>query len=71
MSLTSMKILTEMANLQYRPGKCDFKAILQVWGIYWWNWLSCRVHKDDGNWQTDRRTDACDDNNPWAEEAEG
>ena len=35
------------------------------------NWLSYRVNKDDGNRQTDRRTDAGDDNNPSAEEAEG
>ena len=43
------------------------------------NWLSDGVNKDDGNrqtdrrtdGQTDRRTDAGDDNNPSAEEAEG
>ena len=43
------------------------KATLWVWVIYGINWLSYRVNKDDGN----RRTEAGDDNNPLAEEAEG
>ena len=71
-----MKILTNMANLQYHPRWCHIKATQQVWWTYWINWLSYGVNKDDGNRQTDRRkedrrTDAGDDNNPSAEEAEG
>ena len=52
-----MKILTNMAHLQYHPRWCHTKATQQVWWTYWINWLSNCVNKDDGNRQTDRRTD--------------
>ena len=70
-----MKILTNMADLQYHPRYSHIKATQKVWWTYWINWLSYGVNKDDGNRQTDRqtdrRTDAGDDNKPSAEEAEG
>ena len=56
MSLTSMKILTNMAHLLYHPRYCHIKATLQLWWIYWINWLSYLVNKDDGNRQTERQT---------------
>ena len=59
-----MKILTNAAHLQYRPRKWHITATLQIWLIYWINWLSYHVSKDDGN----RRTDAGDYNDPSAEE---
>ena len=31
MSITSMKMLTDMAHLQYHQRKCYIKAILKVW----------------------------------------
>ena len=45
-----------MVHLQYHPGWYHFRAILQVWCIYWTNWLSYRVNKDCGNRQTDGQT---------------
>ena len=57
MALTSRKIFTNSAHLQYHPRKCHIKATQQVWWTYWINWLSYCVNKDDGNRQTDRRTD--------------
>ena len=38
-------------------GSFTIPSKIQVWWIYWINWLSYRVNKDDGNRQTDRRTD--------------
>ena len=52
-----MKILTNMAHLQYHPRECHIKATQQVWWTCWINWLNYCVNKDDGNRQTDRRTD--------------
>ena len=57
MALTSMKILINMAHLQYHPRWYHTKATLQVWWIYWINLLSYLVNKDDGNRQTGRWTD--------------
>ena len=66
-----MKILTNMAHLQYHLRWYHIEATLQVWSIYWINRLRYRVSKDDGNRQTDRRADAGDDKQPLAEEAKG
>ena len=52
-----MKILTNMAHLQYHLIKCRIKATLQVWLIYLINWFSYSVSKGDGDRQTDGQTD--------------
>ena len=55
MALKSMKILADMAHLQYHQRLCHIKTTVQVWSIHLINWLSYHVNKDDGNRQTDRR----------------
>ena len=62
-----MKMISNMAHMQYQLAQYLVKVILQVWWFYLMNWLGYRVNKLSYRGKTDGRTGVDDDNDPTAE----